>query len=107
MEKELRALGNYTDRGWSQQGRIDPSISDLAFKGVPIEYDPTLDDLSKSKYGYVIDRACIYPMVMEGENMKRHNPARPEDKYALYRAITWTGGLVCVQRNTSGVYAIQ
>jgi hypothetical protein len=46
-------------------------------------------------------------MVMEGEDMKKHNPARPADKYVLYRAQTWTGGLVCRQRNTSGVYSIQ
>jgi hypothetical protein len=36
-----------------------------------------------------------------------HNPARPADKYVLYRAKTWVGGLVARQRNTSGVYAIQ
>lgn len=106
MEKELRALGNYTETGWADKGRIDPSIADLSFKKVPIEYDPTLDDLSLSKYGFVLDMSKIYPMVMEGEDMKRHSPARPENKYVLYRAMTWTGGVVCKQRNTSGVYSI-
>ncbi len=106
FEKELRALGNYTLTGWADKGRIDASIADLAFKGIDIQYDPTLDDDSLSKYGYVLDTNAIKPMVMEGEDMKSHNPARPEDKYVLYRAITWTGGLVCNQRNTSGVYSI-
>lgn len=106
FEDELRSKGNYTLDGWAKTGRIDASVADLAFKGYPIDYDPTLDDLSKAKYCYVIDQSCIHPMVMEGENMKKHSPARPEDKYVLYRAMTWTGGLICKQRNTSGVYAI-
>ena len=45
-------------------------------------------------------------MVMEGEDMKKHNPARPEDKYVMYRAMTWTGGLIINQRNANGVYSI-
>jgi hypothetical protein len=106
FERELRAKGNYTLEGWSKQGRIDASVADLTFKGVNLEYDPTLDDLSKAKYGYWLDTSCIYPMVMDGEDDKKHSPARPEDKYVLYRALTWTGGLVCKRRNSSGVYSI-
>mgnify|MGYP001174207372 CR=1 FL=1 len=106
FEQELRAKGNYTLEGWSKQGRIDASVADLAFKGIDLEYDPTLDDLGLAKYLYVLDMKAIRPMVMEGEDMKMHNPARPAEKYVLYRAMTWTGGLVCRQRNTSGVYSI-
>jgi len=106
FEKELRALGTYTQTGWADKGRIDASVADVAFKGISLEYDPTLDDLGKSKYGYVLDTKRIFSDVMEGEDMKRHSPARPEDKYVIYRAVTWTGGLVCQQRNTSGVYSI-
>lgn len=106
FEQELRAKGNYTMEGWSKSGRIDASVADLAFKGLPLEYDPTLDDLGLAKRLYVIDTNAIMPMVMDGENMKKHNPARPEDKYVLYRAMTWTGGLICKQRNTSAVYAL-
>lgn len=106
LEKELRSKGDYTQDGWANKGRIDASIADIAFKGVAIDYDPTLDDMSLAKYGFVIDTKSIFPMVMEGEDMKRHNPARPETKYVLYRALTWTGGFVCRQRNTSGVYSI-
>lgn len=106
LERELRAKGDYTSTGWANQGRLDLSVADLAFKGNEIIYDPTLDDMGLEKYLYVIDTKSIFPMVMEGEDMKRHTPARPENIYALYRAVTWTGGLVCRQRNTSGVYSI-
>ena len=106
FEQELRAKGNYTLEGWAKSGTIDASVADIAFKGKTIEYDPQLDDEGLSKYLYVLDMKQIMPKVMEGEDMKRHNPARPENKYVIYRAMTWTGGLVCRQRNTSGVYSI-
>jgi hypothetical protein len=106
IEKELRAKGNYTMEGWSGKGAIDASVADLMFKGKPIQYDPTLDDEGLQKYLYCIDPRHLYPMAVEGESMKKHNPARPADKYVLYRAVTWVGALVCDQRNCHGVFSI-
>jgi hypothetical protein len=106
LEKELRSKGNFTMEGWAKGGRMDASIVDLAFKGLELEYDPTLDDLSRSKYGYVFDDRHIYPMVVDGENMRKHAPARPENKYVFYRSVTFAGGLVCNSRNRHGVYSI-
>lgn len=106
LEKELRAKGNYTLEGWAKTGKIDIGMADVSLKGINFEYDPTLDDLSESKRCYIIDTKSIMPMVMDGEYMKKHSPARPEDKYVIYRAVTLTAGLVARQRNTSGVYSI-
>jgi len=106
LEKEIRSKGDYSQTGFINNGKNDAGMADLAFKGLAIEYDPTLDDMSQSKYGYVMDCKTIMPMVMDGEDMKSHNPARPEDKYVIYRAVTWTGGLICNQRNANGVYSI-
>jgi hypothetical protein len=106
FEHELRAKGNYTLEGWAASGAIDASVADIKFKGIMIEYEPTLDDLGLSKYGFVLDTKSIELKPMEGEDMKQHAPARPEDKYVIYRAVTWTGGLVCRQRNANGVYSI-
>lgn len=107
LEQELRSKGNFTDRGFGGAGTApDLGTGDIRFKGVEVYYDPTLDDQSKAKYGYLLDRNAIRPMHMTGENGKRHNPARPHDKYVLYRAITYVCGLVCDRRNTSGVYSI-
>lgn len=105
LELEFKAKGYYTDSGWAANGSADLSVADVMWKGNKIQYDPTLDDLGKSKYCYVIDPRRIFPMVVEGENMKKHTPARPENKYTFYRAMTWVGGLVCNQRNAHGVYA--
>jgi hypothetical protein len=107
MEQELRAKGNYTLEGWTSKGKTDASVADISFKGVMFTYDPTLDDLGKGKYCYVLDTRHIKPKVIDGENWKKHNPARPENKYVFYRAMTYMGGLICDQRNVHGVYSIQ
>ncbi|MEM8773835.1 MAG: phage major capsid protein [Pseudomonadota bacterium] len=104
IEKELKAQGYYTDSGWAKSGRIDGSVTDLAFKNVMIEYDPTMDDLGFTKRAYVLDCKSFHPMCIDGEDGKDHAPARPEDQYVFYRARTWVGGLVCKQRNANGVY---
>lgn len=106
LERELRAKGTYTDSGWANSGGLEVSMDDVQFKGEKFMYDPTLDDLGEAKRCYVIDTKNIYPMVVEGEDMQRHAPSRPEDKYVFYRAVTWVGGLVARMRRTSGVYAI-
>lgn len=106
LETELRVNGTYTQDGWAKSGSIDVSVADTQFKGVTINYDPTLDDEGESKYLYIIDCNAIYPMYMEAERNKRHSPARPHDKYVMYRAVTDVLGLICKQRNTSGILSI-
>lgn len=106
VEQELRSKGNYTLEGWTSEKSMDASMADVQFKGVKFTYDPTLDDESLQKYCFVLDTRHIFPMAIEGESMKKHNPARPHDKYVFYRAMTWMGGLVCRQRNCHGVYSI-
>lgn len=106
LETELRVNGTYTQDGWAKSGAIDLSVADTQFKGNTINYDPTLDDEGEAKYLYVIDTNAIYPMYMEAERNKRQSPARPHDKYVMYRAVTDVVGLVCRQRNTSGIYSI-
>lgn len=106
LEKELRVNGTYTQDGWAKSGAIDLSVADTMFKGNVINYDPTLDDEGEAKYMYALDMNAIYPMYMEGERNKRHSPGRPHDKYVFYRAVTDTLGLVCKQRNTSGIFSV-
>lgn len=104
LEKELRSKGTYTDNGWNN--RQDAAMGDLAFKGVPIQYDPVLDDLSLERYCYVVDHNAIKLMPMEQEEFKMHTPERPPEKYVMYRALTWTGALCAQQLNSTGVYAV-
>lgn len=105
IEKEMRDKGYYTETGWAKNGgRMDVSAADPAFKNQAMVYDPTLDDLGFAKRAYWIDPRYLFLMVMSGEDMKQHNPARPANQYVFYRAMTWTGGLVANMRNCHGVY---
>ncbi len=110
LEAELKAKGNYTLSGWASSkggsGSIDVSVADVSFKGIMIQYDPTLDDLGRTKYMYAIDTRRMYLMVMEGEDMVTHHPERPYDRYVLYSGQTWTGALICDQLNAQGVWSI-
>lgn len=106
METELRANGTYTQDGFTSNGKTDGGMADIRFKGQKVIYDPTLDDLGYSKRLYVLDTRHLYLNAMEGEDMKTHTPARPAEKYVMFRAMTWTGGMCCDMRNCHGVYEI-
>lgn len=111
LANELVKNGNFSQTGYNSRGSTDISIADIHYGGLNFVYDPSLDDLSitgrePNKRCYIIDtnKICLY--YMEGEKMKRHNPARPAEKYVMYRAITSTCQLVATQLNSSGVYEI-
>lgn len=105
---ELRANGWYTHTGWNGQSNNDGHMSDPSHAGIQLQWDPTLDDLSLPKRCYAIDmsRSGIRLLYMDGQRMKKHNPARPYDRMTMYNGLSMTGVLVAKQLNTSGVYDI-
>lgn len=105
-KKEMRANGYYSQDGF--RGTQDGSFGDITWKGIPVEYDPTLDAQSRSKYMYIIDmgRTGIRLLYRNGKRMRKHTPARPYDRYVMYNGITTDCVLVAKQLNTSAVYAI-
>lgn len=104
-ERELKANGNYSQTGF--RGSQDGAIGPVLFDGTTLEYDPTLDDMGLAKRGYWLDTRHIYLMKMAGEWRKNHNPARPADKFVIYRSITSTGQVVAQQLNSSLVIDIK
>ena len=104
METEMRANGLYNMSGF--KGTQDAAMGAMQFKGSDVTYDPTLDDLGHPKRAYWIDSSCIFLDKMSGEWRRTHTPARPENKFVLYRSITCTGQLVMTQANSSGVYEL-
>jgi hypothetical protein len=45
-------------------------------------------------------------LYMNGNRMKKHNPARPYDRMVMYNGITTTALMVARRLNSSGVYEI-
>lgn len=107
LEAEVFEKGTYTQSGFLNSGSTDLGMADISMRGIgKFVYDPTLDALGKSDYIYFIDESNIKLYVMEGEDKKTHNPARPHDQYVIYRAMTWTGGLTATKLNGCAVYQV-
>ncbi len=109
MKTELRANGQYTQTGFGSEASNDASMASedsVRFGRWTFTYDPTLDDLSLAKRAYGIDLSCIHLQYMAGEKKKRANPARPHDRFVLYRGVSTTAVMVTNQLNTSFVYDI-
>ena len=107
LEEEVTEKGAYTQTGFMKEGSTELGMADIHMRGVgKFVYDPTLDALGKSDFIYIIDESNINLYVMDGEDKKTHNPARPHDQYVIYRAMTWTGGMGATQLNGCGVYQV-
>ncbi len=104
MEREMKANGYYSQTGFTGGG--DASIGDLRFQGVGVIYDPTLDDLGLEKRAYLWDNRDIMLYAMQNEWNRQHSPARPHDRFVLYRSVTCTGQFVCRRRNSALVIDI-
>ncbi|MCY0148313.1 phage major capsid protein [Hoeflea sp. G2-23] len=106
-KSELRANGSYTQTGW-RGASPDGSMGNPSHGGLNLEWDPTMDDTSRSKFCYAIDmgKRGLRLMYMDGQKYKKHNPARPYDRMVMYNGVSMTGLMVARQLNTSGVYEI-
>jgi len=105
-EKELRANGNYTQDGFMREGAVDGGMAKIKFKGKELVWDPSLDDLGRSKFMYIIDMKRIKLLYMNGQRMKKHTPQRPYDRYVMYNGLTTTAVMLASQLNTSSVIEI-
>lgn len=105
LEVEARANGYYSDSGF--QNGVSTGVGTIRVPQVgTVQYDPWLDDNSMAKRLYMIDTKAMLLFKMEGEWKRQHTPARPTNQMVMHRSLTSTGQMLCTQRNTSGVYAI-
>jgi hypothetical protein len=104
LNVQLLAKGNYTDRGWNRSDATEMNIADISFNGIKFMYDPTLDDLGLAGSCFVIDSRRLFCYAMDMEWGKDHNPARPHDIYAMFKARTYTGQMIATQLNCHGRY---
>lgn len=107
LEEEVHEKGTYTDSGFVNEGKNDIGMASIRMRGLgTFEYDPTMDDLALSKFAYALDGRRCKQMVMEGEDMKVLNPARPYNYMVFLKNVTWTGALVLTQPNACGVWEV-
>lgn len=104
MEVEMRANGNYSDTGFTKAQ--DGSMGEMMFKGVPVIYDPTLDDLGRSKFAYIWDSRDIFLYTLDGDWQRQRTPARPYDQFVFHQSLLNTGQMTARRRNSSLVVEI-
>lgn len=104
MEAELRSGGLFSMNGFT--GNRDVSIGKIIWDGIEVVYDPSLDDLGYAKRAYVWDPNHVYLVAMDQEWAKPHSPPRPNDSYALFKSLTYTGQICAQQLNAALVIDI-
>jgi hypothetical protein len=104
LEVEMRANGQYAQTGFTS--KQDGSMGEMYFKGIKVEYDPTLDDLGRSKFAYVWDTSDIFLYTLEGDWRRQRTPARPYDQFVFHQSLLCTGQMVARRRNSAAVYEI-
>lgn len=106
LEIEIEAKGQLTQTGF-MKGNTDIGIKGIQFVGGPLViHEPALDDLGMEGFAYVVDTDAIALTMLEGDDMQVHMPARPHDRMAGYKSLTWTGMMVATKLNSSGVYEV-
>ena len=94
---------------------VDGAVSDLTFHGVPIIWDPTLDQLdaelgagtyARAKRAYFIPEGVIKLRPAKGHWMVQRRPERLPDRYFHYWALTGKYALTTNKPNATTVLSI-
>ena len=94
---------------------MDASIGRLYYKGVEVQWDPTMDDnvggldttaTLWTKRCYFINTKHIKLRPISGNDFQTREPPRDKTAYALYIALVWRGALSMNQSNAHAVLAL-
>ena len=94
---------------------LDASISGLYFKGIPIQWDPTLDLLDQrlgvqtypySKRMYFLHSGNYKLRPVKGRWMQKRKPERLPDRYVHYRGLTADYAVTANKRNGLAVLSV-
>lgn len=94
--------------------RMDGGINDLSFKGVPIIWDPVMDDLQAAlnptvnwdKRAYFLNTRFLKLRPAEGQDMVTRNPPRVYNRYTHYWGLTWRGALTITRPSAMAVLSV-
>lgn len=92
----------------------DGSINELTFKGVPLVWDPVMDDLQAAldptidwdKRAYLLNTRYIKLRPAEGQDMVTRRPPRVYNRYTHYWGITWRGAMTITRPSAQAVLSI-
>lgn len=91
---------------------IDAGGGELSFRGVPIMWDPVMDDLQANlalaeyewdKRAYMLNTSTIKLRPAEGQDMVTRKPPRVYNRYTHYWGLTWRGAMTIVRPAANAV----
>lgn len=106
MNKEKRANGIYFQSTSEMKSGMDTAILKCVHGGLDYTYDPTLDDLGRSKFAYIWDDRHIYLSPLEGDWKRLRDPARPHNQFVMHKSLVCTGQVVAKQLDSALVIEI-
>ncbi|WOB24753.1 MULTISPECIES: phage major capsid protein [Xanthomonas] len=113
----LKVMSRQITMGTNSTGGItlDPSTKALAFKGVPVVWDPSFEAIDArlgpitypwTKRGYFLNSKTIKLRPVKGRWMVKRTPPRVYDRYTHYFGQTADYGLTTKKRNSNAVFSI-
>ena len=88
---------------------VEGGTESLRFKGVPVVWNPTFDDMATAsptwpKRCYFINTRYMQLKEIQGKISRK--PPRPYDRYEHYFGMTWRGALCMTRANAHAVLSI-
>jgi hypothetical protein len=92
----------------------DGSINELTFKGVPIVWDPVMDDLQAAlspvvpwdKRMYMLNTRFLKLRPAQGQDMVTRRPPRVYNRYTHYWGLTWRGAFTTNRPSAQAVLSV-
>jgi len=93
---------------------MDGSVDELTFKGVPLVWDPVMDDLQANlspvvpwdKRAYFLNTRFLKLRPAKGQDMVTRNPPRVYNRYTHYWGLTWRGAFTITRPAAMGVFSV-
>lgn len=94
--------------------KLDAGIMATSFKGVPIIWDPVMDDLQAAlnptvnwdKRAYFINSRFLHLRPAQGQDMVVRRPPRVYNRYTHYWGLTWRGAMTITRPSAMAVLSI-
>lgn len=93
---------------------VDGSVNELTFKGVPLVWDPVMDDLQAAlnptvnwdKRAYFLNTRFLKLRPAQGQDMVTRKPPRVYNRYTHYWGLTWRGAMTITRPGAMAVVSV-
>jgi hypothetical protein len=98
----------------SSGAKIDGGVQATSFKGIPLVWDPVMDDLQAAlnptvdwdKRAYFLNTRFLKLRPAQGQDMVVRRPPRVYNRYTHYWGLTWRGAMTITRPSANAVISI-